>query len=169
MNRNPDGNRDRTIRDRIVRIAAAIVLLICILCLMWQCSGTTAREGASITDFEDMTRDEIQAELDRIVQENMMTISVAPTARLSPDGELRVNVINREDNRFGQRFTVIQNDRELYRSGIIEPGNAVEYCSAPEAEPGDAQIEIQAIDLETSQEHGSPTCVEIAIVAEDEN
>ena len=43
----------------------------------------------------------------------MMTISVAPVAQLQEDGKLRVNVQNVQDNKFPQRFRVIQNDETI--------------------------------------------------------
>ena len=80
-----------------------------------------ARSGASVTTAEGKSRQEIQDELDAIVRDNMMTISVAPVAQLQEDGKLRVNVQNVQDNKFPQRFRVIQNDETMYESGVSRP------------------------------------------------
>ena len=62
----------------------------------------------------------------------MMTISVAPVAQLQKGGKLRVNVQNVQDNKFPQRFRVIQNDETMYESGVVETGKTIETCP-----PGD--------------------------------
>ena len=152
---------------RLTRIGLAfaiILLLLCVISLAWRVIGITrADEGAVISEYEGMTREEIQAELDRTVRENMMTVSIAPVALLDPNGNLEVNVVNVEDNRFPQRFSVIQNDETVYTSGVIEPGKAVVTCHPDHIETGAASIEIQALDPKTKQDHGSPTRVNITV------
>lgn len=118
--------------------------------------------GASITRYKNLSREEIQDELDRAVEESMMTVSVAPTVTMS-DEKLSVNVINDEGNRFAQRFEVIQNGSVLYESGRIDPGQTVETCNAPGAETGEAYIQIQAVDLKSGVDHGNPTRVKVSI------
>ena len=109
------------------------------------------------------TREEIQAELDEIVRDNMMTVSVSPTPQL--DGaSLRVNVINDESNSFPQRFEVIQDGETLYRSGAIEPGERVEACEVEGAQPGSATIQVQALDAKTLKDHGSPANVNVRVL-----
>lgn len=150
---------------RALRIVAAMVLVICVFCICWQIAGVALSDtGATVTQHEGMTREEIQAELDRTVSENMMTISVAPTATITADGQLRVNVINDRDNRFSQRFTVLQNDVAQYESGVIAPGDTVEFCPAGDIEPGDAAIEIQAVDSTTGRDHGNPTRINVTVI-----
>ena len=93
----------------------------------------------------------------------MMTISVAPVAQLQEGGKLHVNVQNVQDNKFPQRFRVIQNDETIYESGIVETGKTVETCPAGDIEEGEAYIEIQALDTKTHDNHGNPTRVKVRV------
>ena len=86
----------------------------------------------------------------------MMTISVAPVAQLQEDGKLRVNVQNVQDNKFPQRFRVIQND-------VVETGKTIETCPAGDIKEGEAYIEIQALDAKTLDSHGNPTRVKVRV------
>ena len=93
----------------------------------------------------------------------MMTISVAPVAQLQEDGKLRVNVQNVQDNKFPQRFRVIQNDETMYESGVVETGKTIETCPAGDIKEGEAYIEIQALDAKTLDSHGNPTRVKVRV------
>lgn len=148
------------------KLAIACLAIACALVAVglyaWQ-SQPLPEAGTSITTAEGKTRQEIQDELDAIVRDNMMTISVAPVAQLQAGGKLRVNVQNVKDNKFPQRFRVIQNDKTIYESGIVEAGKTVETCPAGEVEEGEAYIEIQALDAKTYDDHGSPTRVKVRV------
>ena len=96
-------------------------------------------------------------------RDNMMTISVAPVAQLQEDGKLRVNVQNVQDNKFPQRFRVIQNDETMYESGVVETGKTIETCPAGDIKEGEAYIEIQALDAKTLDSHGNPTRVKVRV------
>lgn len=93
----------------------------------------------------------------------MMTISVAPVAQLQKGGKLRVNVQNAQDNKFPQRFRVIQNDETIYESGVVETGKTIETCPAGDIKEGEAYIEIQALDAKTYDAHGNPTRVKVRV------
>ncbi len=113
-------------RKKLVVVCLAIVCaLIAVGLYAWQ-SQPVPEAGASVTTAEGKSRQEIQDELDAIVRDNMMTISVAPVAQLQEDGKLRVNVQNVQDNKFPQRFRVIQNDETMYESGVVETGKTIE-------------------------------------------
>ena len=113
----------------IVACLAIVCALVAVGLYAWQ-SQPVPEAGASVTTAEGKTRQEIQDELDAIVRDNMMTISVAPVAQLQEDGKLRVNVQNVQDNKFPQRFRVIQNDETMYESGVVETGKTIETCPA---------------------------------------
>lgn len=152
------------LRSKALRAIALFILLICLMSIIWQVTRTLRPDsGATLSSYEGMTREEIQEELNRTVKDNMMSISVAPIAYIEPSGELTVNVINKEDNKFGQRFSVVQNDETAYQSGVIEPGKSINTCPSEGIEPGDAFIEIQATDLETGEAHGNPIRVQITV------
>ena len=148
------------------KLAIACLAIACALVAVglyaWQ-SQPLPEAGTSITKAEGKTRQEIQDELDAIVRDNMMTISVAPVAQLQAGGKLRVNVQNVTDNKFPQRFRVIQNDKTIYESGVVEAGKTVETCPAGEVEEGEAYIEIQALDAKTYDDHGNPTRVKVRV------
>ena len=116
-------------RKLIVACLAIVCALVAVGLYAWQ-SQPVPEAGASVTTAEGKTRQEIQDELDAIVRDNMMTISVAPVAQLQEDGKLRVNVQNVQDNKFPQRFRVIQNDETMYESGVVETGKTIETCPA---------------------------------------
>ena len=142
-------------RKKLVVVCLAIVCaLIAVGLYAWQ-SQPVPEAGASVTTAEGKSRQEIQDELDAIVRDNMMTISVAPVAQLQEGGKLRVNVQNVQDNKFPQRFRVIQNDETIYESGVVEAGKTVETCPAGDIQEGEAYIEIQALDAKTYDTHGN--------------
>ena len=150
-------------RKKLVIACLAIVCaLVAVGLYAWQ-SQPLPEAGTSITKAEGKTRQEIQDELNAIVRDNMMTISVAPVAQLQAGGKLRVNVQNVTDNKFPQRFRVIQNDKTIYESGVVEAGKTVETCPAGEVEEGEAFIEIQALDAKTYDDHGNPTRVKVRV------
>lgn len=75
----PLGSKHRK-RLGVVCLAIACAL-IAVGLYAWQ-SKPVAETGASVTAAEGKSRQEIQDELDAIVRDNMMTISVAPVAQL---------------------------------------------------------------------------------------
>lgn len=118
---------------------------------------TSAREGQS--------REEIQAELDREVAENMMTVSVLPNLKLDESShELQVGLENVGDNKFAQRFVITQGDTCVYESDPLMPGERIETVRAPKAKEGTARVEVQALDAETLEAHGSPTAIEVEVI-----
>lgn len=150
-------------RKRLGVVCLAIACaLIAVGLNAWQ-SKPVAETGASVTAAEGKSRQEIQDELDAIVRDNMMTISVAPVAQLQKGGKLRINVQNVQDNKFPQRFRVIQNDETIYESGVVETGKTVETCPAGDIKEGEAYIEIQALDAKTYDVHGNPTRVKVRV------
>ena len=73
-------------KGRIIRAVAILLALICFGCLIWQIVGVRDDPvGTTIGDYEGMTRDEIQEALNRTVEENMMTVSIASTATINED------------------------------------------------------------------------------------
>ena len=144
----------------------AVAVLACVIAAVglyaWQ-THSAADAGTTVSQSRGKSRKEIQDELDRIVRDNMMSISVAPVATIGDDGMLRVNVENASGNKFPQRFRVIQGDATVYESGVVEIGKAVEYCPAGDIEEGDALIEIQALDAKTLDAHGNPTRVKVKV------
>lgn len=125
---SPLGSKHRK-RLGVVCLAIACAL-IAVGLYAWQ-SKPVAETGASVTAAEGKSRQEIQDELDAIVRDNMMTISVAPVAQLQKGGKLRVNVQNVQDNKFPQRFRVIQNDEPSMNRAWSRPARPLR--PAPQA------------------------------------
>ena len=119
--------------------------------------------GATVSKYDGMTREEIQAELDRQARESRMTISVNARPQLE-DGRVRVNVINDKSNRFDQSFTLEQDGKTLYESGIVKRGKAVEWVDAEGAKAGEATVTVTARDRKTGKRHGNPQAVQVEIV-----
>ena len=95
-----------------------------------------------------------------------MTISVSAKPKLA-DGKVRVNVSNVAENKFSQTFTLSQDGIELYNSGLIAPGEVVEWCEAPDAHEGSATVTVQGCDPESGSPSGNPQSVAVTIVAAD--
>lgn len=142
--------------------ACAILALFGVVTILGE--GTKPDAGATVSDYQGMTREEIQAELDRTVRDNMMTVSVASRATVDGNGIARINAVNDSANKFSQRFSLIQDERVIYESGAVEPGQAIESCHAEGLHAGEAFIEIQAVDTESLQDHGNPTRVKVEVI-----
>lgn len=129
-------------------------------------SGFDFGSGALLTSArEGQSREEIQAELDREVAENMMTVSVLPNLKLDESShELQVGLENVSDNKFAQRFVITQGDTCVYESDPLMPGERIETVRAPKAKEGTARVEVQALDAETLEDHGSPTAIEVEVI-----
>lgn len=165
----------RAARSRF-RTVMAGGLLACSIALggtawvMWM-RGAAPNPGATVISAgESQTREEIQAQLDREVEENMMTVSVLPTLRLDEEsGELTAGLENDGANRFAQRFSISQDEEQVFVSDPVMPGERLEAVMAPKARTGTAKIEIQALDAETLKAHGSPTAVEVSVASATES
>ena len=157
-------------RKKKRRVIILILLLLLLLsigsCAMWQFSQPKADPGATVQAHEGKSDEEVIAELNRQAEESRMTISVSAKPKLS-DGKVRVNVSNVAENKFSQTFTLSQDGVELYSSGLIAPGEVVEWCEAPDAHEGSATVTVQGRDPETGAPSGNPQSVAVAIVAAD--
>ena len=159
----------RAVPTPLLAALAALCAALVVAGAWWLCLRDDSDPGATLVELDttSMTREEIVAALDEIVEANMMTISVSPTPTLTSDGLVRVNVVNDASNTFDQVFSLIQENGDggevvLYESGVIEPGEVVEWCEAPGAVAGTAYIQIQAVV--DGEAHGNPTRVEVTLV-----
>lgn len=90
----------------------------------------TVDENAKQGHIETRTDEEIQAELNRLVEEGMMTISInlRPVfADGQSNGHLRIE--NVPNNKYSQIVEIYRADTNemVYRSGLIPIGNCVDY------------------------------------------
>lgn len=96
-------------------------------------SLTSAPEGrdpnAALGQLEGKSAEEIQAELDRIVEEGMFNISIAPLIELedgASEAELRIE--NVPGNRYLMKVEISRDDtgETVYTSGIVEPNRHIQ-------------------------------------------
>ena len=166
-----EGDAPRASR-RVPRAHLTWILAICSLVVLasalflWH-EGSQAIEldaGATVSDYQNKTRAEIQEELNKTAREGRMIVTVSSRMALHANGKLDIGVINDEANHAAQRFSLIQDDKVIYESGAIEPGKTLESCRVEGCTVGDAVIEIQAINLKTLEAQGNPTRVDVSIV-----
>lgn len=120
--------------------------------------------GATLGGYDGMTREEIQAELDRQALESMMTISLDMTPTLSDDGsKLAVRVANVEDNRFDQLIEVEQDGKVIGSYEGLKPGEKLDEIDVTGARTGDATVTVQA--MEDGEASGNPSGFEVTITA----
>ena len=120
--------------------------------------------GATLGGYDDMTKEEIQAELDRQARESMMTISLDMTPTLSTDGsKLAVRVANVEENRFDQLIEVEQGGKVIGSYKGLKPGEKLDEIDVTGAKPGAATVTVQA--MEDGEPSGNPSGFEVTIAA----
>lgn len=163
-----ENGKEKKGKKKTALIVVLILLLVASLCglgfLAWEHFNPPAGDaGATVSKYDGMSREEIQAELDRQTEESRMTISVNSQPTLK-DGQARVNVVNDESNKFDQRFELIQNDKTVYESGVIHPGEAVEWCPADGLSAGDATITVARVDSGTGSVVGNPQSVAVTVI-----
>ncbi len=150
------------------KVTLAVVILVCLAgagyLLYTNFLAPREDAGATISSYDGMSDEEIQAELNRQAEESRMTISVAAHPTLQ-DGRVRVNLVNDADNRFDQQFTLTQDGKTLYESGIVKTGKTVEWVDAKDAREGDATITVSAVDKDTGKPTGNPQSVSVQITA----
>ena len=132
-------------------------LLIALLSLPAQ--GDT---GSYIIPKEQMSDEEAQEMLDEMAEKSRITVSLAPNMRLTEDGQLRVNFIVMEPNNgLSERLEVEQDGAVVYRSGVVSPGNMIEWCQSQGAHAGSAIATVYAVSGE--DDTGNPVSVEVQI------
>lgn len=166
----PDKADRKKNKGRGKQIAIIIIVILAIACIaaggymMWKSQQPVTDPGATIQTYDGKSDKEIQDELNRQAEESRMTISVAPKVELK-DGKARVNVVNTNDNKFNQTFTLEQDGKEIYKSGIIKSGEKVEWCDADGLKAGtNATITVQAVDNESGKPSGNPQSVDVEVV-----
>lgn len=158
------GQTDNKVKKRRVLIAGGVLLLA--LCAggayLALKGGNTG--GATLGGYDGMTREEIQAELDRQARESMMTISLDMTPALSADGtKLAVRVANVEDNRFDQLIEVEQDGKVIGSYKGLKPGEKLDEIDVTGARTGEATVTVQA--MEDGEPSGNPSGFEVTVTA----
>ncbi|WP_251211804.1 hypothetical protein [Adlercreutzia murintestinalis] len=154
-------------RRRIVTIIVALIaIIIAALLSLYMCTdidmpGRMRSGDAEFGQLDGKTEAEIQAELNRVVDESMFDISIAHTM-IFPDGESEGEV--RIENVPGNRYLldcVITEDETgdvLYESGVLEPNHHITSAKLlKDLDPGTYQATalFHALDPDTEEEVGA--------------
>lgn len=115
-----------------VAVGLAILALLAALALafaLFSHNGAGRDPNASVGQLEGKTQEEIQAELDRIVEEGMFNISIASYIQLedgASEAELRIE--NVPNNPYLMKVEITRDDtgETIYTSGIIEPNHHIQ-------------------------------------------
>ena len=111
-------------------IAFVAVVVACVLGFMAFSNAGQGRDpNAALGQLEGKTPEEIQAELDRIVEEGMFNISIASSVEFADgasEGELRIE--NVPNNPYLMKVEITRDDtgETVYASGMIEPNHHIQ-------------------------------------------
>ena len=127
-------NKSKAKRQRMIARAVIVVLLVIIGVLVvlllrprtdGQIVTTSQRDpNAALGQIEGKTQEEIQAELNRIVEQGMFNVSINPAIEFaSGDAEGDMRIENVPGNRYLMRVALTLDDtgETVYTSGILEP------------------------------------------------
>lgn len=113
-------------------IFAGIALVIALLVGLWMFLGSTQWKGdARLGQLDNKSVEEIQAELDRIVEEGMMQISIASVAEFADgasEGELRIE--NAPSNKYAMQVDIKRKDNGevIYTSDVLDPNYHIQFA-----------------------------------------
>lgn len=147
----------------LVWVLVAVALL-CIALAAWlafSMLGSTKDNRAGLAgQLVGLSPNEVQAELDRIVEDGMFDISIASVVQVSSGGgpaELRIQ--NAEGNRFLMQvaLTLDSTGQQIYQSGVLEPNFYIQSDTLDaqlEAGMYDATATFTALDPQTEEQVG---------------
>lgn len=146
-----------------VGIAVAIAALITAGVLAWfMLSGAQpSNRAGSLGQLEGKSPAEIQAEIDRVVEEGMFNISIASVVQFpsgTAEGELRIE--NVPNNPYLMRVVIVCDDtgEQVYESGILEPNYHIQSDVLDVALPKGSYrctATFHALDPNTEEEVGT--------------
>lgn len=156
-----------------IGIIIAIVALIAaaILAYTMLVAQPASKRAGDLGQLEGKTPEEIQAELNRIVDEGMFNISIASQANFKDgqsEGELRIE--NVPGNRYLMQVTITRDDngQQIYESGVLEPNYHIQSDRLDVDLPKGQYLctaNFRALDPETEDEIGT-AAAQIIIVVE---
>lgn len=132
--------------------------------------GESYRSG-KLGQLDGKSKEEIQAELDRIVEEGMFNISISRYVSLptgNSEGEFRIE--NSPANRYNMQVDIARSDtgETIYESDILEPNYHIQYAKLDQVLPAgtyDCIATFHALDPETDQEIGQAACAITILVS----
>ena len=131
--------------------------------------GDSYRSG-KLGQLDGKTKEEIQAELDKIVEEGMFNISIARVVELptgNSEGEFRIE--NSPANHYNMQVDIARSDtgETIYSSDILEPNYHIQYAKLDEVLPAGTYnciATFHALDPETDAEVGQAACALTVVV-----
>jgi len=161
------------------RNVIVVLLLVLVALAAWLAIWLFACNGASLFDPNARTGQapykteaEMQAELDRVVEEGMFNISIASVIEFA-DGasEGTAYIENVPGNRYNMQVTITDDDmgEVLYESGVLAPNQYIEHIAlSRDLEPGtyEATATFRALDPTTFDEIGQ-TAAAVSVVVMD--
>ena len=138
----------------LLAIAAAVVLAFMLL------NPAKANRSGDLGQLEGKTAAEVQAELDRVVEEGMFNISIASVVEFADgtsEGELRIE--NVPNNNYLMRVEITRDDtgETIYQTDVIEPNHHIQSdVLDADLDPGSYECTATffALDPETEDEIG---------------
>ena len=127
-NSKKSGNK---LLHRTVTICVILLLLLCVGLFFWHNKNATASDNrledsvaAQLGQLEGKSEAEIQEELNRVVEEGTMAISINVNPVFdSGDSEGTLEIENAPGNKYAQVVSITLDDsgKEIYNSGLIQP------------------------------------------------
>ncbi len=138
--KNGDNRENETCRKWIRRILI-ILLILFLLWLLSRCTvSPTDKKEVAVTDFFDpsaktgtlpgRSEEEIQAELNKVVEEGMFNISIASVVTVEENGDeamARIENIAANHHNMTVSITLDGEDEPIYESAGLAPGQYLEY------------------------------------------
>ena len=139
-NSKKSGNK---LLHRTVTICVILLLLLCVGLFFWHNKNATASDNrledsvaAQLGQLEGKSEAEIQEELNRVVEEGTMAISINVNPVFdSGDSEGTLEIENAPGNKYAQVVSITLDDsgKEIYNSGLIQPNYHIQTDKLSEA------------------------------------
>lgn len=124
---------------------------------------TEANNGAMLVSVDDSMTDE---EIQQMLGEQATTMKIHVWQAPAINGNvLSLGFENSASNKYDQAFRVIQNDKTIYESYPVKPGDSVKDVECPEARVGTAVVEI--FNVVDGTVYGNGVRCEVVIIGTD--
>lgn len=156
----PKSHLGRNIAIVVVSVAVVTALVIWAVTALLDNSGDFYDSNSIIGQAPYKSQEEIQAELDRIVEEGMLNISIASVIDFdNGTSEGTAYIENVPNNHYVMQVDIKLDDtgEEVYKSGGLKPGNYIENITlSKDLDPGvySATATFHALDEDTLEEIG---------------